>query len=201
VISNGSIIPVKRLIPIIGIFFLPILTSCANRMDDVRTTEEGSTMNNPLVAEQYWSELAEHMADFSRNKDPILKNELQASYIEEQRKRGLDMVGSVREKMEEGMRGGFHPVAEPVLGVALVLENKLYFSPTFLTFPNPQAHVYLSSVVDPRDVKFPDPSAMDIGSLLTPYGAQSYTIDPSLRPRTIVIYDRRLERIIGFAQL
>ena len=64
--------------------------------------------------------------------------------------------------------------------------------------------VYLTTAVDPRGVNFPDASALSLGLLQTPYGAQEYAFDESdSNPefRTVVLYDTRLERIYGFAQL
>jgi len=66
-------------------------------------------------------------------------------------------------------------------------------------------HVYLTNAVDPRDVAFPDPSAKDIGLIASPYGAQSYALaltpDELKKYRTVVLLDRELNRIYGFAQL
>ena len=65
-------------------------------------------------------------------------------------------------------------------------------------------HLFLSESVDPRDIEFPDDSSVDLGPILSPYGAQRYavpTTDPPQRYRTAVLWDMKLERLYGFAQL
>ena len=91
-----------------------------------------------------------------------------------------------------------------MFGQALALEGHLYFGPTFLTLPGPSLHVFMTKAVDPRDVAFPDPSAVDLGLLKTPYGTQSFDMPATVTLpgyRTVVLWDTRLKRLSAFAQL
>lgn len=65
--------------------------------------------------------------------------------------------------------------------------------------------MYVSNAVDPRDVNFPDDTAIDLGQLESPYGMQRYSVpgaeEEVQQYRTVVLFDKSLERIYGFAQL
>jgi hypothetical protein len=163
-------------------------------------------LRNPLVAERYWSDMAEHMADFTRTQDPIMKDDLKAGIIDDARVRALARVEQARAIKKEGLQGLFKTqnLAEDTHGEALLLKDMLYFDTTFLIYPNPSVHVLLSTMVDPQAPGFPDSSALDLGELQTAYGAQQYQIpegkaDPGFR--TVALYDMQLQRLIGFAQL
>lgn len=107
--------------------------------------------------------------------------------------------------MQSGWLGVFVPAADEVMGTALLLPGTLYFGPSFVMPPTPAPHIYLSNTVDPRDGAFPDETAVDLGPLLSPFGAMTLplptgtTVDGTLR--TVVLYDETLKRLIGFAQL
>lgn len=163
-------------------------------------------LRNPLIAERYWSEMAEHMADYSRRNDPVLKDGVKASIIESERTRALERLETARTLQREGVMGQFITPSqhEDARGFALLVRDRLYFDSTFITFPSPGMRVYLTEAVDPRDVNFPDTSALDLGPLQSAYGDQTYGIPEEhveTAFRTVVLYDRELNLIIGMAQL
>ncbi|MBI1934776.1 hypothetical protein HYS30_03875, partial [Candidatus Peregrinibacteria bacterium] len=91
-----------------------------------------------------------------------------------------------------------------VRGMALLSGNTLYLSPDFEGTPGISLHLFLTTVVDPRDVKFPDADVVDLGPLKSAYGAQAFPATLPLNPilyRTAVLWDTALERLIAFAQL
>ncbi len=95
-------------------------------------------------------------------------------------------------------------VKEDVTGYVLHLDCTVFFSSDFTTSPGPSLRVFLTTTVDPRDVTFPDKSAVDLGPLQSAYGAQQYSMpgdDSAGALRTFVLFDTRLKSIYGFAQL
>ncbi len=187
-------------------FSLLLLVGCATQGTSPTTLSLKLRLQNPLVAERYWSEMAEHMADFVRSKNPILKDPVKAAIIEGQRTLALQKVEEARKKETSGISGSFvtPESLEDVHGQTLLTDNTLYFDTTFITYPGPSIHVYLTTVVDPRDVAFPDTSSIDLGALQIAYGAQQYPVsEKSMNPafRTAVLFDTQLMKTIGFAQL
>ena len=90
------------------------------------------------------------------------------------------------------------------LGEVLILNGMLYMGADFITLPSPNQHVYLSSIIDPRDVTFPDETAIDLGSIKDAYGAHSYAIPAGTdqtKIRTVVLWDQEFKRVYGFAQV
>jgi hypothetical protein len=80
----------------------------------------------------------------------------------------------------------------------------LYLSSDFVSKPGTNLHVYLTTVVDPRDGSFPDPTAIDLGAIQTVYGAQQFAVPKQEKPellRTFVLWDKGFNRLYGFAQL
>ena len=185
---------------------MPLLASCATVQSGPLSLPLQERLRNPLVAERYWSGLAEHMADFVRTKDPILKDSVKASVIDAERLRALERVHQARALKKEGMSGIFqsiHP-GEDAFGEALLRTDTLYFGTTFEIKPNPSVQVFLTTMLDPRDGPFPDKTSLNLGTLQTAFGAQEYEIpEAKMNPKfqTVVLYDTRLERMIGFAQL
>lgn len=185
---------------------LPVLASCSGASVSSLNLPLQERLRNPLVAERYWSDMAEHMADYTRTEDPIMKDGLKAGIVEGERVRALERVAQARTLKKGGISGVFltPTTHESVDGEVLLRENTLSFGTTFSTIPNPSIHIFLTTVVDPRDVPFPDKSSIDVGELQTAYGPQTYVIpQEKIVPgiRTAVLYDTRLSRIIGFAQL
>ncbi len=193
----------KRLLTAVTII---ILTGCTTASTTPLSLPLQERLRNPLLAERYWSGMAEHLADFVRTKDPIIKDSAKAAIIDSERLRALDRVAQARALIDEGMSGKFQTFTlnEDAFGEALLRDNILYFSAAFEIKPNPSVMVFLSSIVDPRDTGFPDATAVSLGQLQTAFGPQSYEIAEgrlSADARTVVLYDTRLERVIGFAQL
>ena len=89
-------------------------------------------------------------------------------------------------------------------GEVVYVPNMLHFGTKFESSPGVSLRVYLTTVVDPRDVVFPDDTALDLGTLKNAFSAQSYNVPEVENPklyRTAVIWDTKLDRLYGFAQL
>lgn len=182
-----------------------VLVSCSAAPSGPLSLPLQERMRNPLVAERYWGDLAEHMAEFARQGDPILKDTVKAAIIDGERLRALERVTDARALKGEGTSGIFKTSTplEELDGEVLLRGNTLSFGPSFYTLPGPSVRVYLTTTVDPRDAKFPDPTSVDLGLLQTAYGPQEYAVpEGNLEGlRTAVLYDTMLDRIVGFAQL
>lgn len=161
-------------------------------------------LKNPLYAEQYYDLLLDRMVDLKIREDPILKDSAKAAVIEDTRLSALMRTKEANTAQREGMLGAFISGVEEAHGEALLTESALYLGPTFETYPGPSLHVLLTTVVDPREGIFPDPTSVDLGAIEDPFGAQTFSV-PKLENasayRTVVIWDTKLERIYGFAQL
>jgi hypothetical protein len=164
-------------------------------------------LENPLYAERYYEDLVDQMVDLEiAEPDMREKDADKASLVERTKNDALAKAKEQARKRLEGKSGRFIEVNEIVEGVALLLNNTLYISSDFLAFPGPSVHVYLTTAVDPRDASFPDSTAVDLGLIQSPYGAQTYALPSNLpqdamQYRTVVIYDDQLKRIYSFAQL
>lgn len=183
-----------------------LLASCSAATSGPITLPLQERLRNPLVAERYWSDMAEHMANFVRMNDPLSKDPVKAAIIDGERQRALERVAQARALKKEGVSGVFlNPTpGEDTMGEALLRGSTLSFGPSFSVDPNPSVHVLLTTVVDPRNVEFPDKTSIDLGLLQTAYGSQEYAV-PAAKTnpdfRTAVLYDTQLSRLVGFAQL
>ena len=182
------------------------LAACASSPSGPLSLPLQERLRNPLVAERYWSDMAEHMADFTRNNDPIMKDPVKAAVIEDERLRALERVDYARSLKKEGISGIFQAIypSENAMGEALLRGTTLSFSSTFEILPGPAIRVYLTTAGDPRDVRFPDASALDLGLLQNAFGSQEYAIaQDKLNPSflIVVLYDKNLNRVVAFAQL
>ena len=159
---------------------------------------------NPLTASRYGDELADTMANLIINGDPVAEDETMKSIIQSEIARGKQIAEDARAIQNAGMMGALIPITTDTFGYGLFVENMLYLSSDFSVKPGAKLHVYLTTVVDPRDVEFPDATAIDLGVIQSTYGAQQYAVptqsDPKLL-RTLVLWDKTLKRIHGFAQL
>jgi hypothetical protein len=159
---------------------------------------------NPLVASRYGDDLAETMANLVIQSDPIIKQPGMQQIIDKEIARGKSIAMKGRLEAKEGAQGAIIPEKESVLGYALLMPDALWLSSDFETSPGPDLHVYLTTIVDPRGATFPDGTAMDLGTIQSAYGAQRYSltsrVDPTIM-RTLVVFDKTLKRIYGFAQL
>lgn len=190
--------------PIALLAFSLLLVSCAQKTVSPRAVPLQERLANPLFAERYWYDRAEHMADFFRQKSALTKDPVKSAVIEDLRTTALSQLQVARGRKAEGVSATFISGGDPVQGTALLTDTTLFLGPDFLTYPAPALHVYLTAMVDPRDGTFPDRTTVDLGSLQSPYGEQEYGLpsspaDPQLR--TVVLYDATLERLYGFAQL
>ncbi len=184
------------------LFLLPVflaITACS---------PAGTSINeqnyNPLTASRYGDELADTMANFIIQNDPIVEDAAVRKVIETEIARGKDIAASARKKQNKGLLGGIIQIKADVTGYALYLENVLYLSSDFTTSPGASLHLYLTTVVDPRDVAFPDDTALDLGEIQAAFGPQQYSVPTSEHQeklRTLVLYDTQLKAIYGFAQL
>lgn len=159
---------------------------------------------NPLVASRYGDELADRLADLIIQKDRVLEQAGMEKYVKEKIAEGKRVSQEAHDKKQQGMMGAIIPMNETVTGLALYLDDSLYLSSDFTSDPGPSLHVYLTTVVDPRDAPFPDATAIDLGEIKNFYGASTYAVPHQAKPellRTIVFYDTKLNRLYAFGQL
>lgn len=176
---------------------------------------------NPLVVEQYEAELVDHFVNLEIQKDPALNDSEVRNTVNAARASAIERSRSAAAAVESGIMGNFLGIREETKGTALMTGDGLYFGTDFITIPGAELHVYVTDAVDPRDTPvFPDPSAVDLGLLRSPYGAQAYAVPSNVQPTpvtgsgstvtetpeerrhaTVVLYDLALRRFHGFAQL
>lgn len=161
-------------------------------------------MNNPLFVERYAEEMVQAMVEYTIREDPLLEDEERKDYIESQRSKWLKIAQQARRDQRKGTSGFFVPMQEYTKGEVLLYGKHLHFSSVTDMVPHPSLQIYLTTIVDPRDQDFPDASAVHVGALQTPYGAQSYEMEQEYDPenyRTVVIWDDKVKKIYTFAQL
>ena len=179
---------------------LALLSACSGT---AQTSIEEQN-RNPLTASRYGDELADSMANMVIQEDPVSKDPVTRKIIDAEIERGKTIGDDARMKHQEGMRGGFVEIKAEVMGYVLYVDDTVYFSLEFLSEPGADLRVLHTTVVDPRDVAFPDPTSIDLGPLQSVYGAQQYSVPHQEKPelyRTVVIFDKKLKRIYGFVQL
>lgn len=170
---------------------------------------ENPTLNeylkNPLFAKWYYEELVQRMVELEIQQDPLLKDAAKKAIADSSRKEALQKAKEAGKKQLQGTMGSFVSILEETRGKVLYVDNHLYFGPDFSATAGISIHVFLTTVVDPRDVNpFPDDTALDLGPLESPYNSATYTVPPVENPllyRTVVLLDTSLNRIQGFAQL
>jgi hypothetical protein len=105
--------------------------------------------------------------------------------------------------IDTGRRGAFVPAQLEVTGRVALLGDVLYVGPDFFSPGGVDVRLMLTTVVDPRDGAFPDETAMDVGAL--PYVSGAWSLPVALPEghqfRTVVLYDRALGIVQGFAQI
>ncbi|TSC57795.1 MAG: hypothetical protein Greene041619_960 [Candidatus Peregrinibacteria bacterium Greene0416_19] len=178
------------------------LTACGETVNMAPQLRQ--RLDNPLFAERYWAELTDRLVSIQVNDKSLSADEARRRLVDSLRIEALKNSQAQTAKRREGLLGRFVMVSDETDGLALLLADTLHLSPEFVTYPGPELRLYLSNANDPRDVSFPDPSARDLGLLQSPYGAQSYTApaaEADAPYRTAVLYDRKLRRMYGFAQL
>lgn len=169
------------------------------------TAAEENLLENPLYAEWYYDDFVDHLVNLEIQNDPALDDSSMKSAADTARREALAQAKDATAKQRQGLLGAFVTISDETNGETLFLENTLFIGPDFMGVPGIDLHVYLSAVNDPRDAAFPDITAVDLGRVTTPYGAQSYDVpvaeegDPTFR--TVILYDVALKRIQGFAQI
>jgi len=195
---HTSLFHMKYLLPILSASFL--LTGCF-QSEQMTTAER---MVNPLFAERYAEAMIGRMTELEIQNDPLLEDEEKRQLALKTKEHWMKLAREARKTQQEGKNGFFVTVKEYTQGEALLLGNTLYFDTTFETDPGPTLHVFLTTRIDPRDVEFPDETSVNVSPLSSPYGAQRYTLtqtDSLDELRTVVLFDTKLGRIYGFAQL
>ncbi len=160
-------------------------------------------LSNPLFAERYSEELVNYLVDLEVYEHEASKDPAKKAIIESEREKWMEVARTAREQQRHGGEGAFIPLTSEVFGEALYLDNVLYLSSTFETSPGPNLHIYLTTGVDPRD-GFPDPDTIDLGPVKSPYGVQQYEVPEvanRLLYRTVVLHDKDMDLLFGFAQL
>lgn len=162
-------------------------------------------LQNPLYAQRYYEDLVTHMVSLQVHNDPILKNDHAKTVIDQTRIHGVQLAQDAAKKKDDGKRGAWQSDGGEVEGTTLLINDTLYIGPDFLMQPGPSVHLFITNMNDPRQGTFPDTTAIDLGVIQDPYGAQTFTLPkrdataPELR--TLVLYDTQLQKILGFAQL
>ncbi len=159
---------------------------------------------NPLLRIQREEELADSLANVIIMKDPVADDESTRKFIESEIVRAKESLAEAQRLQLKGASGPFIPVKESVEGWALYIDGMLYLSSDFHSRPGTDLHLYVSTVVDPRDVAFPDVTALDLGRIDYPYGAMALPVSTDYKPeelRSVVLWDAKLKRLHGFVQL
>jgi len=187
---------------IIYTFAAFLLVGCSSRGTHQFILEE--QLKNPLFAEWYYEELTQRMVELEIKQDPLLKDERKKVASDATRREALQKAKEAGKKQLQGMLGSLISILEETTGEVLYVDDAVYFGPDFFATPGISMHVFLTTVVDPRDVTFPDETAMDLGPMQSPYDTGAYPVPPVENPllfRTVVLLDTTLNRIHGFAQL
>lgn len=166
--------------------------------------DRDALLSNPLYAETHAENMVDVMVNLEIYNDPILEDEEVQTIVDNTKETWLKVTKAARAAQAEGIKGTLIPMKEYVEGEVLYYKNALHFSTYFSSSPGPSLHVFLSKAVDPRDVLFPDESALDLGEMTAPYGAQSYPVpevEDTQAYRSVVLWDTELNRLYGFAQI
>ena len=161
-------------------------------------------LENPLFGYVYYVEMTQHLTNLQINEDPMLEDEAFKTRLEDLKADAMRRMQAEDARIKEGRIGTFVRASDPVAGQVLVLDGMLYLSPDFVSPPGSRVRVYLSTVVDPRDAAFPDPTAVEVGLLTSNHGDQAFRLPKLENPeqyRTVIIHDEGLQRTLGFAQL
>lgn len=196
------LLPMKKYLSLLPASAL-LLGACTS--GSATSTDLQDQLKNPLYAEYYYDTLVEHMVNLVLQNDPLTKDPAANDVIEDTRVNGLKKAHEATEKQSKGLIGTIVSDFDYAVGEALLLGNVLYVGPEFQTSPGADLHVYLSSALDPRDATFPDETALDLGMIKSAFGAHTYDVPAQEADapefRSMVLFDTKLKRIYGFAQL
>lgn len=192
----------NRLLP----FSLVLLTLSACSASNTATDVGNEHIRNPLVAEQYWSDLTDTMVNLMVNEKAELEKAKLTSYVDGIRQQAHKMSQEALADRKKGLLGEFARMKQDVQGYVLVRpeDGTLFTGSNFESDPGPSVHIIFTEMLDPRTGEFPDESSYDIGELSSPYGPQQYVFDASKWKKeyiTVALYDIRLKRLYGFAQI
>ena len=161
-------------------------------------------MRNPLFAQNYYSELVDHLVNLQIHNDPVIASGATKRIADSAREEALALAQEASKKVDEGILGIFGAAREEAKGTALIVDDQLYFGTDFFVVPGVDLRVYVTNLVDPRETPFPDESASNLGPLKSPFGIQTYAVTKDKQKATnvtVVLYDLMLKRMHGFAQL
>ena len=187
---------------ILSTVLLVILTGCQRTISTEQ--ELNYLLENALFAERYAEAMVDAMVGLEIYNDPIIQDEKKKKIADKTKEKWLKVAQKARKKQREGAIGSFTTINEFTTGEVLYVDNTLFFAPDFATIPGPSLHLMLTKVVDPRDTEFPDASVIDLGEIRSNLGTSRYTVPEVENPieyRTIVLWDTKLERLYGFAQI
>lgn len=183
--------------------FALVLAGCATTSDS-KDVSLDYLLTNPLFAERYADEMVDVLVEFKIQEDPILEDKKKADLVEQKRSKWLEVARNATKNQRDGYIGNYIIHKAQGRGEFLYLQDVLFVDSVFNVTPGPNLQMYMTTEVDPRDVEFPDETAIHLGDLKTPYGAHNYNVpaqEDTKAYRTVVIWDADLEQIWGFAQL
>ena len=185
------------------LFIAPLLLVACSK--GTYTPDQEALLENPLFLEIYAEQLVDTMVNLEIYEDPITEDEDKMKIVESTRKYWFTKSKEARKTQRQGSKGSFTTMKEYSEGEVLFLDNAVYFGPSFVTSPGPSLHAFLTVTVDPRDIEFPDITAIDLGEIRVPFGAQAFIIEEEIEDpikyRTVVLWDTDLDRLYGFSQL
>ncbi len=190
----------KRLVPALAL----LLTACSNNLQSMDV--QSYFANNPVAAEEAATALGQvYVGMIVNEKAELQKNDLFDEVDRMRAEAGAAIEAATRER-KNGLLGQFIPFKQYTAGVVVVRpkDGIIFTGTTFESDPGPDLHLYASVVSDPREGVFPDESAKDLGLMGFTYGPQTMTFDATLWNddfRTLIIYDAKLKRVYGFAQV
>jgi hypothetical protein len=178
-----------------------LLTACGGTYNP----DQKALLENPLFLEQYAEQMVDTMVNLEINENPILEDSAKKDIVDETKEYWLKQSKKARKRQRQSLKGSFITMGEYTEGEVIFTGDTVYFGPTFTSGTGPSVHIFLSKTVDPRDVEFPDETAIDLGELNVPYGAQGFLLSENLQDptayRTVVIWDTKLELLYAFAQI
>lgn len=186
------------------LFLAPLFLAACAGSTPTNSVSLDESLHNPLFAQRYYEDLSALMVTLTVNKDPILKDAGKKAIIDATREQAVKQAQAAAAAQAKGWNGSIMSDKDMAVGSVTLLDNALYFSTDFVSSPGPALHVYLSNAIDPRQVHFPDPTAVDLGALKNPYGAQTYILpkeDATKTFHSVALWDNALGMIYAFAQL
>lgn len=159
--------------------------------------------NNTLLKSQRLEELADTLANIIIMQEPASKDDATREMITAEIAKAKEALAIEQSIQKSGLSGPLLSAMESVQGNVLLQNGVLYLSSDFYSRPGIDLHLYLTTAVDPRDVAFPDVTAVDLGEIKFPFGPMAFAVQSEnlQNMRTAVLWDTKLKRMYGFAQL